>query len=456
MPRWHRWLVQSMFYGPHPMSIILRLQQSGRLPIYQFLLGIDVIKNAMFLVASDDHCWPYLLFDLARMFHKPQARFIHVIFGSFSFVYALTLCHYVRLDYNKLVQWFDIHLNRDWNDPKQMRQSDELRTQLGAHFIQPGRLWLYFQKLGFTNQLFTLSEQTEYNNQDQDPHANHHLYNTDSYQNEHLISNNKHVRMMADHRTYAQHRLQTSHRSMLSRPSQVLTPNFLVDRLKLLLQIDRAHRALQTMACTSVVCFSIATSGYYATAVAPCSINSTLHFALSTVGYLHSLFAFYLYNRTLVLQTAMYLSDAIQLLHALRSLHKQLHLLATGFTFNARRRTFLLQRSLRHVQHVHGHFRHSSRYFNQVFGISFFVAFFTSVFLLFALVHFQTSAVEKSILICCMVMLIIMYNLLPSLINSSVQSAVSNPLSTCQMTLARTEGPILDCPLQTLTGPRHF
>jgi hypothetical protein len=360
---------------------------------------VDVVKNLMFALASDHHCWPYVLFDLARMFHKPHARFFHVILGSFSFVYMLTLVQFRRIDRDKLQQWFDIHLNQDQSDRKSI-DAIQTSSQMTAHLVTPAKMWMCFDKVGL-NVITELQSET----------------NPDK--------SNKHVQMLNDHRSYFKHRKQEQ-KALLSRPSQVLTPDFLVDRLKLLLQIERAHRALQAMAQLCVISFSATTSGYFVVGGPQCHWDWIAYATLTAAGWIHSMFAFYLYNRTLVLQNALYLSDALQLLHALKSLHTQLHLLAVGHHFSARRRALLLRRLLRHVQHVHGHFRHSSRYFNQVFGISFFVAFFSSVFLLFALVHFNTNAVEKSILICCTLMLITMYSLLPSLINSAVQAAVSS------------------------------
>lgn len=395
MCKWRYWLAQRWFFGSRPMLTILNFQRSPRLSFYQMLMFIDVIKNLVYAFASDSAQWPYDCFDLARYFHKSHARIFHLILGSFSFVYMITLTHFRRLDRNKLLQWFDIHIRSDFDNPSSNEQ--QASSLIGSHFIKPSKLWLYFLKSNnFLLQHRPVQPASELN---------------------------KHVNMLNEHYSFTKRRQRTQPLFDCTRPSQILTPDFLVIRLKLLLQIDRAHQAIQTSAQTVVISYSATTTGYFV-AAAQKTRDWRIYCTLTAIGWIHSMLAFYLYNRTLVLQNALYISDALQLLFALRSLHKQLHLLAIANKFSPHRRSQLFRRSLCHVQHVHGHFRHSSRYFNRVFGISFFIAFFASCFLMFAIVYFQLTNVEKCILISCATMLITVYNVMPSLINSSIQAAV--------------------------------
>lgn len=192
--------------------------------------------------------------------------------------------------------------------------------------------------------------------------------------------------------------------------------------MRLLLQINRYHRWLQAGSQSCMVSFSLTTFRYY-------TINRTeaqdlrLFYTLTTAGWFHAMYAFYLYCRILVLQDALYLSNALQLLHSLRSLRHELDGLSRLPSKANNHR--LLRRCFCRLQILYRIFCESRVYFNFVFGLAFFVAFFSSCFLLFALVHFKTNTVEKSILVCCCVMLSTVYKVLPALINSSIQIAVS-------------------------------
>lgn len=116
MIEWKYYLTQFLFYGSHPMHAILQVQRKHSLYAYQVMMGTDVVKNFLFAVASDDARWPYECFDLARMFHKPHARFFHLIMASFSLLYTISLFSFRNIPRLNLLNWFSIHLKQDWID----------------------------------------------------------------------------------------------------------------------------------------------------------------------------------------------------------------------------------------------------------------------------------------------------------------------------------------------------